>query len=103
MGKQKTPTNSKEDRERLGLGIWLNQSVNRLVQKGHSLADIRNYTLSQFVMFVDAARQIEAESRMGFVADLSVVVGSLFAEHSPIKQHIDRLEDTALGVKNGGE
>lgn len=71
------------------------------MQKGHSLADIRNYTLSQFLMFVDAVTQIEAEERTHFVTDMSVVVGSLFAKESPMTEHIGLLQDLAAGAKNG--
>ena len=78
----------------------MNQSVNRLVQKGHSLTDIRNYTLSQFLMFVDAVKQIEAEERIAFVTDMTTVVGSLFSKESPVREHIGLLKDLAAGAKN---
>lgn len=81
----------------------MNQSVNRLVQKGHSLADIKGYTLSQFLMFVDAVKQIEAEQRLNFVTDMSVVIGSLFSKDNPVREHNGLLLDQIAGAKNGDQ
>jgi len=79
----------------------LNQSINRLVQKGHSLTDIRKYTLTQFLMFVDAVEKIKASARVAFVTDMTTVVGSLFSKESPVTEHIGLLLDLVAGAKNG--
>ena len=105
MGKQKRKnTQGKpEEEHKLGSAVWLNQSVNKLVRCGHRLPDIKNYTLTQFLMFVDAADQIEAGQRIDFVTDMSVVVGSLFAKSSPAKEHLGLLKDLAAGAKSDGD
>lgn len=84
-------------------GAWLNQSVNRLVRQGHSLNDIGNYTLDQFLMFLEAASELEADQRMSFVTDMTVVVGSLFSKDAPVAEHMNLLADTVSGVKSGNE
>lgn len=89
------------EKKEIGWGRWLNQEVNRLVRRGHNLEQIGKYTLRQFSMFVEAARETEAEERTAFVTDLGVVVGSLFSKESPIQEHMELLIETALGVKHG--
>ena len=79
----------------------MNQSVNRLVRQGHSLHDIGNYTLDQFLMFLDAAAQLEADQRMAFVTDMTVVVGSLFSKQSPVAEHLDLMAHTVSRAKRG--
>lgn len=82
---------------------WLNQSVNRLVRKGHSLRDIEHYTLSQFMMCLQATVELEAQERRNFVADMSAVVGSLFhgKGESPAQVLLNGLTRAAAGVKDG--
>jgi len=77
--------------------------VNKLIRYGHRLRDIENYTLDQFVIFLDAAEQIEAADRRNFVVDMSTVVGSLFSKKSPIKEHLDLLTGIASGESDGSE
>jgi hypothetical protein len=79
--------------------------VCRLVQKGHSLRDIGDYTLAQFQMFLDALRETEASERMDFVSDMTAVVGSLFAsaKRTPATEQMEHLEDAAAGVKRGNQ
>ncbi len=74
------------------------------MQKGHSLHDIGNFTLAQFLMIQEGSMQIEAMERMGFVTDIGSVVGSMFGGEtpSPVQRHIDLLEDAAAGVKRDG-
>lgn len=84
----------------------MNQSINRLVKRGHRLEDIANYSLGQFGRFLEASHQLDAAERSEFVTDMSVVVGSLFGSgkgESPATTHMGQLTDAALGVKNGGE
>ena len=75
------------------------------MQKGHSLKDIGNYSLPQFLMILEALEETEARERMATVADLTSVVGSLFSSEtiSPVAQHIWDLLAVAAGVKNGAE
>lgn len=61
------------------------------------MEEIANYTLEQFVIFLDAAEQIEAEERTNFVVDMAAVVGSLFSKESPIKSHLEALRKQRLG------
>lgn len=111
MGKQK-PGNRPEiigkkgqtvEEYELSPARWLNQSVNRLVRKGHSLRDIEHYTLSQFMMCLQAAVELEAQERRNFVADMSAVVGSLFGGkgESPAQALINGLTRAAAGVVDG--
>lgn len=65
------------------------------------MTDIADYTLDQFVIFLDAAEQIEAETRTNFVVDMATVVGSLFAKESPIQSHLDLLTSIRLGEYDG--
>lgn len=74
------------------------------MQQGHSLKDIGDYSLIQFELFLNAASQLDATNRAGFVTDMSVVVGSLFGGGkgaSPASTHMDLLMDASVGVKNG--
>ncbi len=89
--------------ESLGWGIWLNQSTNRLIKWGHSLEDIKKYSINQFVMFLRAIDELDAENRCSFVADMAAVVGSLFNDKkpSPVTTHLEELIDVASGVKYG--
>lgn len=77
--------------------MWLAQSTAKLVRFGHSRKDIANYDLGQFVIFLDAAEQIEAAERIAFVADLTSVVGSLFSKESAVGKHLDVLEGIVTG------
>lgn len=76
------------------------QSTSRLIRRGHSLNDIADYTISQFLVFLDAVEETEAQERLDFVSDISVVVGSLFSKDSPITDHITGLLYSAAGAKN---
>jgi predicted nucleotidyltransferase component of viral defense system len=85
---------------------WLNQSVNRLVRRGHSLQDIAKYTWPKFQMCLEAARQNDAQDRLSFVSDMTAVVGSMFSDSkpSPMTLQVESLEDAAAGViENGPE
>lgn len=102
MGKQETGGKRRQkEREELGWGLWLNQSVTKLVTRGHSVEAISNYDLDQFVLFLDAAQQIEAEERTNFVVDISTAIGQLFNKEPIVQTHLDLLNEIKDGVKNG--
>jgi hypothetical protein len=85
---------------------WLNQSVDRLVRRGHSPEDIAKYRWPKFQMCLEAARQNDAQDRISFVSDMTAVVGSMFNSEkpSPMTLHVESLEDAAAGViENGNE
>lgn len=79
------------------------QSVTKLIRKGHDATDIADYTLDQFVVYLNTAEQIEAEERTNFVVDVATVVGSLFSKDSPIQKHLDLLQHIRLGEQDGRE
>lgn len=85
----------------MGLGAWLNQSVGKLVRHGHAISEIGEYNLDQFVMFLDAAEQIEASERMGFVTDISTAIGQLFSKDPIVKKHLDLLQAIVNGERDG--
>lgn len=82
--------------------MWLSQSITRLIRHGHKLKDISGYTLAQFMMFLNAATQVDAMERGSFVVDLSVVVGSLFSKKNPAGEHLELLNESAAGIKSDG-
>lgn len=69
------------------------------MRKGHTIGDIGDYTLGQFVRALDAVAEIEAQERLDFVSDMTAVVGSLFSKESPVADHVASLSDAAAGVK----
>lgn len=54
-------------------------------------------------MALDAARELDADERIAFVSDMSVVVGSIFSKENPVEEHMELLTDIAAGVKKHGE
>jgi hypothetical protein len=71
--------------------------VQKLMRHGHQLHAIRDYTLDQLLIFLDAVERLEAVSRACFVTDMGVVVGSLFSKDNPLGTHLDSLRKTANG------
>jgi len=55
--------------------------------------------LYQFLMFVDAEDQLTAQQRLGFVADIGTVAGSMYSKSNPLGEHIDLLTEEARGIK----
>lgn len=81
--------------------MWLAQSVAKLVRHGHSSDKIADYTLEQFVIFLDAAEQIEAEQRIAFVTDVATSIGQLFNKDPIVQDHLDLLRAVTQGARDG--
>lgn len=81
--------------------VWLNQAVQKLTKAGHPLRCVGEYTLDQFMVFLEAVEQLDAASRANFVADVGTVVGGILGGNKALTQHIDSLSASALGENNG--
>lgn len=79
------------------------QSVTRLIKHGHRLEQIADYSLDKFMIFLDAVEQLDAEARIGFVTDMTAVVGSLFSKDPIVSEHLDSLRNAQLGVRDGSD
>lgn len=79
-------------------GAWFVRSVNRLKRFGHSEAEIRHFTLLQFMWHLDATEQVEARERLQTIADFQVVVGSVLSEDSGLEEHTAELRLAARGA-----
>ncbi len=76
--------------------------MQKLIEHNHRLRDIENYTLDQFVLFLDAAERAEAVSRLAFTIDIGAVVGCMFGSKDIFKNHLDSLQSIANGESNDG-
>lgn len=81
--------------------VWLNQAVNKLIKAGHPKGDIAEYSLEQFLIFLDAVEQLDAASREHFVTDMTAVVMAAFGGGKTLTEHLNALSSLALGEKNG--
>lgn len=81
--------------------VWFNQAVISLVKAGHSLGDIREYTLDQFLIFLDAVEELNAASRAHTTIDLTAAIGGMLGSGKALTEHIHELSGRALGEKDG--
>jgi hypothetical protein len=81
--------------------VWFNQAVNTLVKAGHPLRDIGEYTLDQFLIFLDAVEQLDAASRANTTLDLTAAIGGMLGGGKSLTEHINSLSGRALGEKDG--
>jgi hypothetical protein len=65
------------------------------------LRDIGEYTLDQFMIFLDAVEQLDAASRQNFVTDMTAVVGGMFGSGKTLTELVDRLSRLAIGENDG--
>ncbi len=69
----------------------------RLMQNNHRLVDIQEYTLYQFVHFLDETQRAEARTRIAFSVDMSVAAAAVMGGNEVLTKHIDSLQLTANG------
>lgn len=81
--------------------VWFNQAVNTLVKAGHSLRDIGEYTLDQFLIFLDAVEELDAASRANTTTDLVAAIGGMLGGGKQLTEHLDGLSGRALGERDG--
>ncbi len=63
-----------------------------LVNHGHSLHEIREYTLPQFMIMLRAAERRDAEKRTQFITDVSSAIGALFGGGDALTKHLAALQ-----------
>ncbi|MEG1121285.1 MAG: hypothetical protein RSE62_03680 [Citrobacter sp.] len=77
---------------------WLRSQTTKLIQHNHRLAEIGNYTLGQFVCFLDEVQMVEAQNRIEFVMDVSVAASSVAGGDGKfLEAHLEKLQYAAQG------
>lgn len=71
---------------------WIENSVTVLKEAGYSLDEIRNFTLNQFLILLQAAERRDALRRTRFVTDVAVVLGGLLGGGTKVSEHIASLQ-----------
>jgi hypothetical protein len=97
----KPPTKDEQEEHRLQGkrdGKWFVRAVNRLIEYGHQLDGIGNYTLSQFLIHLDAVDQNQSRDRIQTITDMQMAIGSLLVEDSGLEHHTDLLRLAARGA-----
>jgi hypothetical protein len=81
--------------------VWLNQAVQKLIKAGHDHGRIAEYTLDQFLIFLDAVEQLDAAARANFVTDMTAVVGGMFGSGKTLSELVESLSRLATGEHDG--
>lgn len=87
----------REEARKIRDEVWLNQAVHKLIKAGHSLADVREYTLDQFLIFLDAVEQLDAAGRANFTSDMVSVIGGVLGSGKALTAHLESLSRLATG------
>lgn len=76
---------------------WIRHYTQKLVEHNHKLYDIAEYSLTQFVAYIDEIQMIEAKDRMSFVYDVAAAAGSVMGDGKHLKHHLESLQLIADG------
>jgi hypothetical protein len=81
----------------MDFGLWVRDTVQKLVSHHHRLQDIAEYPLDRVVTLLDAIDRVDARARLAFVTDMSAVVGGMFGSGDHLSEHIEDLTDVSKG------
>lgn len=70
----------------------MENGVATLIDHGHQLHQIREYTLPQFLIMLRAAERRDAEKRTQFITDVGASLGALFGGAESLKEHLASLQ-----------
>jgi hypothetical protein len=70
----------------------MENGVATLVNHGHPLHRIKEYTLPQFMIMLRAAERRDAEKRTQFITDMSAAIGALFGGGESLTKHLADLQ-----------
>jgi hypothetical protein len=79
----------------LDIGEWARAAAVRMARHGHPLAALADYPLDRVVTLLHGVARAEARERIAFIADMGMVVGSLFGSGDDLKEHLDLLRTAA--------
>lgn len=71
--------------------------VQDLIEAGHRLADIAEYTLQQVLILRNAARRKEAARRRLAITDMGLTIGSILGGSESLEVHLNLLGKIAEG------